>query len=1257
MVGGNKLNFKNDGDKNFSKVGISLITLVITIIVIVILAAIVLFASLTTVDNANYATFASEFDEINSGTQATLRNNILNGNSEAERNAGFTKVKVENAPGSFVSVSEDSISGYVVDLDTIKVSGTKTGKGEVIAETVTFGKDDVYVYDDEGKVYYAKGYNDSEGNLKYRLEEYDNISIQPTIASIDVVLNEAKTAVTVKVTAAAANGGALTVTGGGKTATKIDENLYQLEITRNGTIVVIVRETGGGSAMRTITISGIEKAKYTVTYDANGGAGAPEAQSAEEGTNLTISTQRPTWDSYHIFKGWSESSTATSASYQPGATYTKGTSTTLFAVWEGIKYTIAFDDNGGSGGPGSQQKEYDVVLTISDKTPTREGYIFKGWATSSSATSATYQPNSTYSANSASTLYAVWEAKTYTITYNANGGTGAPGNQTKKHGENLILSSTKPQKEGATFNGWAISSSGAVKYNAGDTYTDNAGATLYAVWSTKTYTITLNSIGSSSTLTKEHGKALTLTTPSAREGYEFLGWSESSSATSATYTSSYNQDKDVTLYAVWKAKTYTITLNDNYSSGTTTTVTQTHGVAITLPTRSRTGHTFLGWATSSSATTATYSANSSYTPNQTITLYGIWKINGYTVTYNANGGTGAPDSQLKTQGVSLTISTEVPTRPGYTFQGWGTSKTTTTVSYNPGSNYTQNKDITLYAVWKEDVYTISYDANGGTTSTAPSSHTKKYDQSGVTISSSKPSRRRYTFVGWSKAADSKEVVYQPGDSFTENTSVTLYAVWESSLIPSIANGPRLNTDEMVAVYWSDANASVEQTDTSFEIPNSGGLYNTTLYNYSMGDGVEDTKQTKWANAKTSDGSYWVWIPRYAYKLIYYTSSNRTIESSTKTAYGDVDILFMHGTSNTQYRNASGEAADLPEGYTVHPAFQAMNEDEITYGTNMLGKWNEELEGIWVAKYEASREISSDGTTWTATSGTNGKTTNAGNTSTTQSRVVSKPSVTSWRSIANKYIYQNCLKMNETLNTHQMKNSEWGAVAYLTYSPYGRNGNELAVNQCSSYYTGAGKNTGTNLVCESSYYSYSADTFDTTYAWNTDLGKLTSTTGNIYGIYDMSGGALEYTASYLNNGHDNLMTYGNDSTNSGYNLVDNSNKSVDILKTKQIYDSNATAGESTTASGESIRELDYNLCKDSDGTLRVYGDAVYETSEECNGGGWCNDNPSFSNSSYPFFGRGGCYYSASNAGVFTFDDVSGRDGGSHGFRPVICITSE
>ncbi len=121
-----------------------------------------------------------------------------------------------------------------------------------------------------------------------------------------------------------------------------------------------------------------------------------------------------------------------------------------------------------------------------DTKPTRSGYTFKGWATSSTATVASYQPGSTYTANANVTLYAVWSKNPsqYTVSYNANGGSGAPSSQTKTEGVTLTLSATKPTRSGYTFLGWSTSSTAiSATYSAGGSYTANAGATLYAVWS------------------------------------------------------------------------------------------------------------------------------------------------------------------------------------------------------------------------------------------------------------------------------------------------------------------------------------------------------------------------------------------------------------------------------------------------------------------------------------------------------------------------------------------------------------------------------------------------------------------------------------------------------------------------------------------------------------------------------------------------------------------------------------------------------
>ena len=120
----------------------------------------------------------------------------------------------------------------------------------------------------------------------------------------------------------------------------------------------------------------------------------------------------------------------------------------------------------------------------------------------------------------------------------------------------------------------------------------------------------------------------------------------------------------------------------------------------TKPTR--TGYSFLGWSTSTSATSATYTAGGSYTTNSSTTLYAVWKVNTYTVTYNANGGTGAPEPQTKTYGQVLQLTTTIPTRTGYTFLGWTSITESDLVEYEKGDHYYYDSSVTLYAIWAED---------------------------------------------------------------------------------------------------------------------------------------------------------------------------------------------------------------------------------------------------------------------------------------------------------------------------------------------------------------------------------------------------------------------------------------------------------------------------------------------------------------------------------------------------------------------------
>lgn len=153
-----------------------------------------------------------------------------------------------------------------------------------------------------------------------------------------------------------------------------------------------------------------------------------------------------------------------------------------FVIPKKPSYTVSYNANGGSGAPGKQTKWYGTNLTLSSTKPTRTGYTFQGWGTSSGDTTVNYAAGATYSANAAITLYAIWKIITYTVSYNANGGSGAPGSQTKNYGATLKLSTTKPTRTNYNFKGWATSSNGSVAYASGANYTANASVTLYAVW-------------------------------------------------------------------------------------------------------------------------------------------------------------------------------------------------------------------------------------------------------------------------------------------------------------------------------------------------------------------------------------------------------------------------------------------------------------------------------------------------------------------------------------------------------------------------------------------------------------------------------------------------------------------------------------------------------------------------------------------------------------------------------------------------------
>ena len=350
----------------------------------------------------------------------------------------------------------------------------------------------------------------------------------------------------------------------------------------------------------------------------------------------------------------------------------------------------------------------------------------------------------------------------------------------------------------------------------------------------------------------------------------------------------------------------------------------------------------------------------------------------------------------------------------------------------------------------------------------------------------------------------------------------------------------------------------------------------------------------------------VWIPRYAYQI-----TSKYHQGGTDA--GNINIVFIDTKNQNKDKTKTYnetypkyEAGTGMEDYVVHPAFN--------YGET-------KLPGFWVGKYE--------------TSNTNCDTTaSTGEYNGTDRTVTIKPNVTSWRSITVSNIFTVCTNLNKEknpygLNTsdtvvdpHMMKNTEWGAVAYLSQNlEYGK-GSEVWINNSSDYITG---NAGSSVS--------SSSTSGTTNEYNTSNGMQASTTGNTTGVYDMSGGTYEYVAAYVNNGHENLTINGEALINAD-------------VRYKDVYQA------SGTTNGNDNQEQNYNLSTPEKGK---YGDAVYETSSSySSSNSWYSDYSAFPYSSAIFFIRGGYCIGGSNTGVLNFSNIGGISNSDCTFRLVLPV---
>lgn len=231
----------------------------------------------------------------------------------------------------------------------------------------------------------------------------------------------------------------------------------------------------------------------TLTYDAQGGSGAPGDQTGDAASNVTVSSTVPTRTGY-TFTGWDTVANGSGTDYAGGATYTlpnSGTDT-LYAQWQINTVTLAYDPQGGTGQPGDQTGNAAANVTVSSTVPTRSGYTFTGWNTAANGSGTDYAGGATYTLpnSGTDTLYAQWtpvvaNATPVTLTYDPQGGSGEPGDQTGNAASTVTVPRTVPIRRVYRFTGWNTAADGSgMDCFGGDTVTlPNSGTiTLYAQW-------------------------------------------------------------------------------------------------------------------------------------------------------------------------------------------------------------------------------------------------------------------------------------------------------------------------------------------------------------------------------------------------------------------------------------------------------------------------------------------------------------------------------------------------------------------------------------------------------------------------------------------------------------------------------------------------------------------------------------------------------------------------------------------------------
>lgn len=556
---------------------------------------------------------------------------------------------------------------------------------------------------------------------------------------------------------------------------------------------------------------------YTVnatSENINKGTISPAGQTVEHGANATVvATPKAAYN----FAGWYNGATKVSSN----ASYT-------FAVTANISLTAKFtiktfttttaNSTGGTASVNKSSVEYggSAIWTATPST----GYNFSKWSNGSTANPLTV---SNITANTHITPAFV--LKSYTVTWNPNGGTVDPTSTTKTHGSTLGTLPTPTRAADVqytyTFNGWFTAATGGTKVSASTTVIKNV--TYYAQWTAtpRSYTATFNGNGggtpSPSTITKTYGSELGTLPTCSRTGYTFLGWYTASSG-GTKISSTTKITGTVTYYAQWSINSYTLTYNVNGGNAVSpASKSVQYGSAYgTLPTPTKSSdaeytYAFAGWYTAASGGTQV-TANTTMSAGNT-TIYAHWTATrrSYTIGYQTTYGSLNRTSQSVAYGSKGSCTLTMPSNNAqytYTFQGWytaangggtkvGSSLTLETPSVTGAATYY------AYVIRAVNRYTFTFNANGGSTPSS-SSITKNYNEAIGTLptcSRAADNTHTYAFAGWFDTAAASG-----GTQLTTTTKVTSNKTWYARWTATTRN---------YTVTWNGNGGTPSKSSSSF----------------------------------------------------------------------------------------------------------------------------------------------------------------------------------------------------------------------------------------------------------------------------------------------------------------------------------------------------------------------------------------------------------------------------------------------------------